>query len=47
VYEHVTCDGIEYRRVHDGSRIAPVADLDVAAMFEIGRLMITQSDSHR
>lgn len=38
-YEHITCDGLDYQRAHDGSRIAPVADLDVAAMFEIGRLM--------
>lgn len=39
VYSHVTCDGIAYRRKHDGMMIGPVADLEMAAVFEIGRLM--------
>lgn len=47
VYEHVTCDGLDYRRAHDDSRIAPVADLDIAVMFEIGRLLRPQPDTHR
>lgn len=39
VYKHVVCDGIEYKRRHDGSTIGPVSDLEMAAIFEIGRLI--------
>jgi hypothetical protein len=39
VYRHVTCDGVEYKRKHDGSTVGPVPDLEMAAIFEIGRLM--------
>jgi hypothetical protein len=39
VYKHVVCDGVEYKRVHDGKRIGPVPDLEMAAIFEIGRLI--------
>lgn len=39
VYKHVICDGVEYKRTHDGSRIGPVPDLEIAAIFEIGRLI--------
>ena len=39
VYRHVVCDGVEYRRVYDNSVISPVSDLEIAAMFEIGRFM--------
>jgi hypothetical protein len=39
VYKHVVCDGVDYRRVHDGSRIGPVPDLEMATIFEIGRLI--------
>lgn len=38
VYDHVKCDGLTYRRAHDGSLIAPVSDLDMAALFETGRI---------
>lgn len=39
VYKHVVCDGVEYKRRHDGSTIGPVPDLEMAAIFEIGRLI--------
>lgn len=39
VYKHVVCDGVEYKRVHDGKRIGLVPDLEMAAIFEIGRLV--------
>jgi hypothetical protein len=39
VYRHVHCDGVDYRRTHDGSKIGPVSDLEMAAIFEIGRLI--------
>lgn len=39
VYKHVACDGVAYKRKHDGSVIGPVPDLEMAAVFEIGRLM--------
>ena len=39
VYKHVVCDGVEYKRVHDGKTIGPVPDLELAAIFEIGRLV--------
>lgn len=40
VYEHVACDGARFIRRHDGRAIAPVARLEMAAIFEIGRLML-------
>jgi len=39
VYDYVNCDGVEYKRLVDNSVISPVPDLEIAAMFEIGRLM--------
>ncbi len=39
VYRHVTCDGVEFRRKHDGSLIGPVTDLEMAGLFEVGRLL--------
>lgn len=39
VYKHVVCDGVEYKRAHDGTRIGLVPDLEMAAIFEIGRLI--------
>ncbi|HEX8843471.1 MAG TPA: DUF6710 family protein [Pyrinomonadaceae bacterium] len=39
VYRHVHCDGLYYRRTHDSSKISPVSDLEMAAIFEIGRLI--------
>lgn len=39
VYKHVICDGVEYRRIHDNARIGLVPDLEMAAIFEIGRLI--------
>jgi hypothetical protein len=39
VYKYVVCDGVEYKRKHDGSTIGPVSDLEMAAIFEIGRLI--------
>lgn len=39
VYRHVVCDGVEYKRKRDNSTIGPVADLEMAAIFEIGRLI--------
>jgi hypothetical protein len=39
VYKYVVCDGVEYKRIHDGMRIGLVPDLEMAAMFEIGRLV--------
>jgi hypothetical protein len=39
IYKHVTCDGLEYKRKHDGSVIGRVPDLEMAAVFEIGRLI--------
>lgn len=39
VYRHVRCDGLSYFRLYDRTTIAPVADVELAAIFEIGRLM--------
>jgi hypothetical protein len=38
VYKYVVCDGVEYKRVHDNATISLVPDLEMAAIFEIGRL---------
>jgi len=40
VYDHVYCDGRAFRRRHDRSVIADVSSVEMAAIFEIGRLMI-------
>ena len=39
VYRHVVCDGLHFKRSYDNSVIGPVADLEIAAVFEIGRLI--------
>lgn len=38
-YEHVECDGLVYRRTYDKRSISDVPNLDMAVLFEIGRLM--------
>ncbi len=40
VYKHVTCDGIKYYRKYDGKAIGVVPDFEMAAVFEIGRLIM-------
>jgi len=45
VYKHVRCDGLTFRRVHDNKVVAPVSDLEMAAIFEIGRLLVGQRNS--
>ncbi len=40
VYDHVRCDGENFRRAHDSSVIEPVRDPEFAAIFEVGRLML-------
>jgi hypothetical protein len=44
VYNHVRCDGLFYTRIHDGKKIAAVSDFDFAAIFEIGRLIVCESN---
>lgn len=39
VYKYVVCDGVEYKRIHDNATISLVPDLEMAAIFEIGRLI--------
>lgn len=39
VYKYVRCNGIDYRRINDDVIIAPVRNVDYAAIFEIGRLL--------
>jgi hypothetical protein len=45
VYKHVYTDGSYYFRIRDNVVIAPVEDVEFAAIFEIGRLMIKNSIS--
>jgi hypothetical protein len=40
VYRHVTCDGIKYYRKCDRKAIGVVPDFEMAAVFEIGRLIM-------
>lgn len=47
VYRHVRCDGLTYSRLHDRTVIAPVADIELAAIFEIGRLMTAKQSKKR
>jgi hypothetical protein len=43
LYKLVTCDGSMYRRTHDRAIISEVASVEMAAIFEIGRLLIEQT----
>ncbi|MGQ7889271.1 DUF6710 family protein [Paenibacillus sp. WC2504] len=45
LYNHIYTDGISYFRKSDDSIIAAVEDVEFAAIFEIGRLMINMSIS--
>jgi len=40
VYDHVVCNGREFRRKQDKGVIAEAASVEMAAIFEIGRLMV-------
>ncbi len=39
IYRHVHCDGEFYRRTEDDAELGPVANIELAAIWEIGRLM--------
>ncbi|MCL9661023.1 hypothetical protein L2089_10030 [Paenibacillus hunanensis] len=39
IYKYVYTDGLEYRRVEDGSKISDVKNLEFAVIFEVGRMM--------
>ena len=43
LYEFVKCDGQYFKRTEDGSNIAEVKNIEIAAIFEIGRLMMEQN----
>lgn len=47
IYDHVRCDGTGFYRCHDGSLITQVRDVDFAAIFEIGRMMVEAGVSVR
>lgn len=40
LYNHVECDGTKFKRKHDGETLAPVKNVEWAAIFEIGRLLV-------
>ncbi|UGB30707.1 DUF6710 family protein [Metabacillus sp. B2-18] len=46
VYDYVHCDGVNYYRKEDGFKISPVKNAEIAAIFEIGRLMKENSISY-
>ena len=39
VYDYIKCDGRNYIRIEDDAILAPVRNLEFAAIFEIGRMM--------
>lgn len=45
LYEYVKCDGLNYIRISDGVIINKVPNIEFAAIFEIGRLMVQNSIS--
>lgn len=47
VYGHVECDGAEFFRYHDEALIAPVRDAKLAALFEVGRLIVHAAQQNR
>lgn len=46
VYDYVYCDGLNYYRKEDGRIISPVMNAELAAIFEIGRIMTENSISY-
>lgn len=46
VYDYVHCDGVNYYRKEDGLIISQVKNIEIAAIFEIGRLMKENSISY-
>ncbi|MFC4025199.1 DUF6710 family protein [Oceanobacillus longus] len=46
VYDYVDCDGVNYYRKEDGFIISQVKNAEIAAIFEIGRLMKESSISY-
>jgi hypothetical protein len=46
VYDYVYCDGVNYYRKEDGFVISSVKNAEIAAIFEIGRLMKGNSISY-
>lgn len=46
VYDYVDCDGVNYYRIEDGFIISQVKNAEIAAIFEIGRLMKENSISY-
>ncbi|WP_338780094.1 DUF6710 family protein [Metabacillus sp. FJAT-52054] len=46
VYDYVDCDGVNYYRKEDGFILSQVKNADIAAIFEIGRLMKENSISY-
>lgn len=44
LYQYVHCDGENFIRTWDGHVIAPVFDVEFAAIFEIGRILLKYKD---
>lgn len=44
LYQYVYCDGKNFIRTWDGHVIAPVFDVEFAAIFEIGRILLKYKD---
>lgn len=40
IYEYVSCDGVHYRRREDQTVVSDVKNVEFAAIFEIGRLLV-------
>jgi hypothetical protein len=40
IFEFVDCDGLSFKRTSDGTELAEVTNVEFAAIFEIGRLMV-------
>jgi hypothetical protein len=46
IYKHVACDGVVFRRRHDRHIISVVTSVELAAIFEIGRLLCAKAGAH-
>lgn len=47
IFPYIYCDGVNYFRTEDDSLYAPVSNLALAAIFEIGRLIANENASGR
>ena len=47
LYKHVYCDGMYYKRTYNNTTIRPVKNIEFAAIFEIGRIIVEKGITYK